>query len=163
MKARRFGLLACAVAWLAAVQMGCAHAGVDADAQRAENRRIVRELFDALSRSDVATVDRLYADDFEIWTAGSLPFSGRHDKTYALGAAKMILAAFPQGIAFTVDAMTVEGERVAIEAHSDGTHVSGTHYHNEYHFLLRIRDGQVVEFKEYMDTALAAEVLVGGP
>ncbi|MCP3985218.1 MAG: nuclear transport factor 2 family protein, partial [bacterium] len=36
------------------------------------------------------------------------------------------------------------------------------HYHNEYHFLLRIRGGQVVEFKEYMDTALAAKVLVGG-
>ena len=163
MKARRLRLLACGVAWLAAIQMGCAHVGPDADSQRAENRRIVRELFDALSRSDVATVDRLYADEFEIWTAGSLPFSGRHDKAYALGATEMILGAFPQGIAFTIDAMTVEGERVAIEAHSDGTHVSGTHYHNEYHFLLRIRDGQVVEFKEYMDTALAAKVLVGGP
>lgn len=162
MNARRLSLLACSISWLAAAQMGCAPIGPDSDAQLEENRRIARELFDALSRGDIATVDRLYADDFEIWTAGSMPFSGRHDKAYALGATDMILGAFPQGIAFTIDAMTTEGERIAIEAHSDGAHVSGTHYHNEYHFLLRIRDGQVVEFKEYMDTALATEVLVGG-
>jgi len=163
MNVRWLGLLTCSISLLAATQMGCAHIGPDRDARLADNRRIVRELFDALSRSDVETVDRLYADDFEIWTAGTMPFSGRHDKAYAIGATHMILGAFPQGLAFTIDAMTAEGDRVAIEAHSDGAHVSGTHYHNEYHFLLRIRDGQVVEFKEYMDTALATKVLVGSP
>ncbi len=104
------------IACLATLQMACAHAGHHNRTQLEENRRIVRELFEALSRSDVATVDRLYADDFEIWTAGSLPFSGRHDRAYALGATDMILGAFPQGIAFTIDAMTAEGERVAVEA-----------------------------------------------
>jgi len=147
----------------AAVLTGCPQGETPgADPQTDESRRVAIALFDALSRADVEAIDSLYAADFEIWTAGSLPFSGRHDKAYALGATRMILGAFPKGLSFTIDAITAEGERVAIEAHSDGEHVSGRNYHNEYHFLLRVRDGQVIEFKEYLDTQLADEVLVKG-
>jgi ketosteroid isomerase-like protein len=40
--------------------------------------------------------------------------------------------------------------------------VSGKHYHNTYHFLMRVRDGKVAEFREYLDTMLIQEVLLGG-
>ena len=60
---------------------------------------------------------------------------------------------FPQGLAFTIDAMTAEGERVAVEAHSEGRHVSGATYSNEYHFLFVFRDGKLVLLREYMDTS----------
>jgi len=125
------------------------------------NRQIAREFFDAITRADVARLDQLYADDFELWTAGSLPFSGSHDKAQALEGMKMIASMFPRGLRFTITAMTVEGERVAIEAESDGVHASGRPYHNQYHFLMIVRDGRIRKFKEYMDTAHASEVLVG--
>jgi ketosteroid isomerase-like protein len=58
--------------------------------------------------------------------------------------------------------MTAEGDRVAVEAESRGLHVSGKLYNNLYHFLLVVREGKVHEFKEYLDTKLAHEVLLGG-
>ncbi|MEZ4291026.1 MAG: hypothetical protein R3E53_11055 [Myxococcota bacterium] len=37
----------------------------------------------------------------------------------------------------------------------------GDEYRQEYHFLMRARDGKIVEWKEYMDTEHARKVLVG--
>jgi ketosteroid isomerase-like protein len=126
------------------------------------NRQLARELFDAITRADVARLDQLYADDFELWTAGSLPFSGSHDTAEALEGMKMIASMFPRGLRFTISGMTAEGERVAVEAESDGVHASGRPYHNQYHFLMIVRDGKIRKFKEYMDTVHATDVLIGG-
>jgi hypothetical protein len=73
-----------------------------------------------------------------------------------------VLDVFPDGLAFEVHSMTAEGDRVAIEAESKGMHVSGKKYNNLYHFLMRMRDGKIVEWKEYMDTMHANDVLCGG-
>jgi len=147
-----------------AVAAGCsvAESEPSRDAAAEERRAITRALFDALSRSDVAAVDALYAEEFVLWSPGALPFSGTHDKAEALELTKMITAAFPQGLQFTIDAMTVEGERVAVEAHSEGRHASGRDYRNQYHFLVKIRDGKIVMLKEYMDTQHAMDVLLQG-
>jgi ketosteroid isomerase-like protein len=101
--------------------------------QEAANKALVRTFFDALSRADVEAVRELYAEDFQLWTAGTLPFSG-----------------------------TSEGERVAVEAESEGVHTSGARYHNRYHFLLVVRGGRITGLKEYLDTEHAREVLAGG-
>ena len=53
-------------------------------------------------------------------------------------------------------------QRVELLVHH-GRHVSGQPYRNQYHFLMRIRDGRISEFKEYLDTQLAARVLLGQP
>jgi ketosteroid isomerase-like protein len=71
-----------------------------------------------------------------------------------------VASLFPKGIRFEIRAMTAEGERVAVEAESFGTHASGLPYHNTYHFLVVVRDGKIRRFKEYMDTMHADEVLV---
>ena len=126
-----------------------------------ENKQITRGFFDALSRADSAAIARLYADDFTLWTAGTLPFSGTFTKTQALQAMGQILGLFPDGLRFTINAMTAEDERVAVEAESHGRHVSGKTYHNQYHFLLLIHDGKIRALKEYMDTMHASQVLAG--
>lgn len=127
-----------------------------------ENKRIAREFFEALGRGDQEAVLNLYAADGTCWTAGSLPFSGTRNVAEAALLMEGILSAFPEGLGFTVKAMTAEGDRVAIEAESLGRHVSGRTYNNQYHFLMVIRDGKVREFKEYFDTMHANEVLVWG-
>lgn len=123
-------------------------------------RAVVTELFRAISDADVDALRELYADDFEIWTAGSMPFSGSSKKAQALEGMKMIDGMFPEGLEFTILATTVEGERVAVEAESRGKHVSGLEYNNLYHFLVIVRDGKVHALKEYMDTGHAQKVLV---
>jgi ketosteroid isomerase-like protein len=140
-----------------------AGASVESGDAAARNKALARELFAAISRADVAKLDELYADDIVLWTAGALPFSGKRNKAQALEGMKMIDGMFPSGIEFTIVAMTAEGDRVAIEATSKGMHVSGAAYENEYHFLMVVRDGRIVQFKEYMDTLLAKEVLLQPP
>ena len=88
--------------------------------------------------------------------------SGRFSKAQIQGAAGQIYEVFPQGIQFTLDALTAEGERVAVEAHSQGRHVSGKLYTNEYHFLFEFRDGKLAVLKEYMDTERVTDILCGG-
>ncbi len=126
-----------------------------------DNQTLARDFLAALSRADVEWVGRHYADDMQLWTAGSLPFSGSRGKAEALQGMPLILDLFPEGLEFTVKAMTAEGDRVAIEATSRGTTARGDLYEQEYHFLMRARDGLIVEFREYMDTELARKVLVG--
>ncbi|HPG28875.1 MAG TPA: nuclear transport factor 2 family protein [Myxococcota bacterium] len=126
-----------------------------------ENKQLARDMIDALTRADVDWVRKYYADDFSIWVTGSLPFSGTNDKAGAIEGMPAVLDLFPKGLTFTIKAMTAEGDRVAIEATSAGTTFRGDEYRQEYHFLMRARDGKIVEWKEYMDTEHARKVLVG--
>jgi len=57
--------------------------------------------------------------------------------------------------------MTAEDDRVAVEVSGESIHASGKPYNNKYHFLLIIRDGKIIQLKEYMDTQLAAKILLG--
>ena len=125
-----------------------------------DNREIARQFFDAITRTDVAKLDELYAEDFELWTAGTMPFSGVKNRAEALEGMGMVGSVFPDGLKFTIVAMTCEGERLAIEAESDGVAASGRPYHNQYHFLMEVRDGKIRRFREYMDTMHANEVMV---
>ena len=56
---------------------------------------------------------------------------------------------------------STEIARVAIEASSSGRTFRGDQYAQEYHFLMRAKDGKIAEWKEYMDTEHARKVLVG--
>ena len=126
------------------------------------NKELVQAFFTALNKADSAALVNAYADDGRCVTMGNTLISGSYGKEQLSQYAAGILQVFPQGIRFTIQAMTAEGERVAVEAESEGMHVSGKPYSNQYHFLFRFRDGKVVEFKEYMDTERVTEILCGG-
>ncbi len=129
--------------------------------QEEANKKLARRLIQALSEADVDFVRDHYADDFRLWVTGSLPFSGENDKAGALASMPQVLGLFPDGIEFKVESMTAEGERVAIEATSRGKTFRGDLYQQKYHFLMRVVDGKIAEWKEYMDTEHAREILVG--
>jgi ketosteroid isomerase-like protein len=126
-----------------------------------QNKELARAFLDALSRADVATIDGMYADDFSLRVPGTLPFSGTKGKEQALSGIPEVLGLFPDGLRFDIEALTAEGERVAIEATSDGVTFRGDRYQQTYHFLMRARDGKIIEWREYMDTDLARKILVG--
>jgi ketosteroid isomerase-like protein len=127
-----------------------------------DNKQRVRAFFEALNRADGAAIADAYADDGRCITMGNTLISGSYGKAQVRDYAAGILQVFPQGIRFAIQAMTAEGERVAVEANSEGHHVSGVLYTNQYHFLFVFRDGRIVEFKEYMDTERVTEILCGG-
>jgi hypothetical protein len=126
------------------------------------NTALARRFLDAVSRADIDAIVAAYAPDGTCWTAGSLPISGTYGVAQVAAAARGVLTVFPEGLRFTIHALTAQGERVAIEAESHGRHVSGKIYNNKYHFLMRARAGKIVEWREYMDTMHANDVLCGG-
>lgn len=127
-----------------------------------QNKQRVREFFAILDRGDVAALLDAYADDGCLETLGDTLISGRYTREQVRAAAGQIFQVFPQGLKFSIDAMTAEGERVAVEARSQGRHVSGQTYSNRYHFLFVLRDGRVVLLREYMDTERVTDILCGG-
>lgn len=52
-----------------------------------------------------------------------------------------------------------DGEHVIVEARGEMERKDGTPYRNEYCLVFRLRDGRIVEFREYMDSALCEQVL----
>ncbi|MDA9610328.1 nuclear transport factor 2 family protein [Pseudomonadota bacterium] len=125
-----------------------------------QNKKITKEFFEALSNGSDEYLD-FYTDESIIWTAGNNAIGGTRTKEEVVSFAQNILAAFPTGIKFYITGITAEEDRVAVEIDGEAVHASGETYNNQYHFLLIIKDGKILELKEYMDTQLAAKILLG--
>jgi ketosteroid isomerase-like protein len=93
---------------------------------------------------------------------GNTCTSGAYDKPRLLELAGMVRTAFPRGLVLKVKGLVAEGDKVAAEVESTGIHVSGRPYANQYHFLITIRDGRVLECREYLDTELVTDVICNG-
>ena len=124
-----------------------------------ENKEIAIKFFEALSSGSETYLD-FYNDDSIIWTAGDNAIGGTRTKKEIITFAKGILEGFPNGIEFKITGITAENDRVAVEVQGNAIHISGKPYNNFYHFLLKIKDGKIIELKEYMDTQLAAKILL---
>ena len=125
-----------------------------------QNKKITKEFFRALSTGSDQYLD-FYTNESIIWTAGGNAIGGTRTKKEVVSFAQNILSAFPSGITFNITGITAEDERVAVVISGEAIHASGETYNNQYHFLLRIKDGKILELKEYMDTQLAAKILLG--
>ena len=125
-----------------------------------KNKELVREFFNLLSSGSNKYLD-FYNDESVIWTAGENAIGGSRTKSEVVGFAKSVLDSFPKGITFNVVNLVAENDYVAAEVEGSAMHVSGKPYNNKYHFLLKIKDNKILELKEYMDTQLAAKVLLG--
>ena len=120
------------------------------------NKEAARKFIEGMGVDFARAIDDALADDCVVTTMGSTAISGTRGKADALKAGAVALQIFPKGIPTVIHTMIGEGDRLAVEAESFATHISGKPYSNQYFFLLRFRDGKIVEMKEYLDTQLAA-------
>lgn len=126
------------------------------------NKQRVEQFMNYLSEGNVQGFVDVYHPEGSVWTSGKTLISGRFNKEQINAAGSAIFAAFPQGLKFTIHGMVGEGDKVAVEAESEGMHISGQRYNNLYHFLFEFRDGLLYSLKEYMDTEHVTDVLCGG-
>ena len=127
-----------------------------------DNKAFVRDFFDALNTGDAGRIVGAYAEDGCVETMGNTLISGVSCRDDIAASVAAIYDVFPGGLRFTITDMTAEGDRVAVEAFSEGEHVSGQTYNNQYHFLFELADGKLKRLREYMDTELVTDVLCGG-
>jgi ketosteroid isomerase-like protein len=125
------------------------------------NKEVARRFIERMAVDFAGAVDEALADDCRVTTMGTTAISGVRTKAEALKAAAITLDIFPKGLPTVIHTMVGEGDRLVVEAESFATHVSGKPYNNQYLFLMRFRDGKIVEMKEYLDTQLAAAFFGG--
>ena len=126
------------------------------------NKALVTQFFKALNKGDVAHIVDAYATDGCVQTMGNTLISGVFSRDQIAASAGGIFDVFPEGLTFTATGMIAEGDKVAVEATSEGQHISGQIYSNDYHFLFEFRDGKLLRLKEYMDTERVTDVLCAG-
>jgi ketosteroid isomerase-like protein len=90
------------------------------------------------------------------WSSGGT--YGRDDIAKVLGETVGSLLAAPLEV--RIVGITAGGERVAVELEVGGPTKDGRNYDNRMHILFVVRDGKIVESKEYHDT-LHASLVIG--
>ena len=126
----------------------------------AENKQVVLDFYDAGARGDLDACFALLADDITWTNIGSTKFSGTYTGKQAI-ADDLLGPLFGQlkaGISSQVEQLIAEGDTVVAQTSGTAESVDGVPYNNTYCQVIRIRDGQIANVKEYMDTALIDSV-----
>jgi predicted ester cyclase len=117
--------------------------------QLARNKDVARAVIDRIfMHQEDAAIDELIATDFQPHTFGPMP-PGREGLRAGMQRAGSGLSE----VAFTIDDMIAEGDRVAVRLTTSarqtgkfmGLEPSGKRYSIEEIHIFRIRDGQVIE------------------
>lgn len=115
------------------------------------NKQIVREYLEAGNRGDIAGLLALLDHErFRLCCHAAEPIGYVLD--YRELERMLVRMAEATGGTFTItiDQMTAEDDRVAVQAHSRSTTASGGTYANEYHFLFTLKNGAIVRLDEYL-------------
>jgi ketosteroid isomerase-like protein len=125
------------------------------------NKRIIREAFDGLARADAAAFLDIMAEDFCWIIEGQSKWSLRFDGKTAVRRElfRPLFANFATPYRNFAEEIIAEDDRVVVLCRGEVRTNSGEDYNNSYCYVIRMRDGKMVELREYMDTALAEAVL----
>lgn len=123
---------------------------------------VVTEFLDAVSHGDADRALALLDKRMTYWNAGSYGMAGmftkeQFEENFRGGNPRYRRPEFKKHMKINVTGVTAQGERVAIEAQTVGELVDGRTYDQRYHYLFIVRDGKILEFKQYCDTELAAK------
>jgi ketosteroid isomerase-like protein len=99
---------------------------------------------------DVSAARAAVADDCRFLIAGDMPYSGWKD--VAGFFRQMLVLPLAEPIRFIIGDVVAQDDRVWMEAESHSRLTNGQPYRNYYVFLIQLRDGKVVEYKEFVDT-----------
>jgi ketosteroid isomerase-like protein len=127
----------------------------------ADNKRLIRQAFDRLAEADATAFLDLMADDFCWIIEGQCKWSRRYDGKAAVqeDLVPPLFANFATPYRNFAEEIIAEGDRVVVLCRGEVKTVRGQDYNNSYCFVIRMKDGKMVELREYMDTALAERVL----
>ena len=126
----------------------------------AANKQVVLDFYEAGARGDMDACFALLADDVKWTNIGSTKFSGTYTGKQALTENLLgpLFSQLKAGIASQIERLIAEGDFVVAQTSGTAETTDGTPYNNTYCQVIRIRDGQIADVKEYMDTALIDSV-----
>jgi uncharacterized protein len=127
----------------------------------AENKRLLQNIFAALSAGDGRPFIDSLADDF-CWTiTGATAWSKTYRGKQAVRTELLrpLFAQFADQYTNNLHRIIAEDDLVVVECRGRVTTKSGRPYNNAYCWVCRVADGKLKELTEYLDTELVATVL----
>lgn len=130
-----------------------------------DNKQLIRDYFDAVSRGASENVVAAFADDVVWWVPPSSPMAGTYKgKDAVLGMfARGVSLYAPEPMNIEILGMVADEHKVAAEVHITATTARGGEYSNFYHFLFEIGGDEgarrITGVKEYVDTLYAQRTL----
>jgi ketosteroid isomerase-like protein len=124
-----------------------------------QNVRVALEFIDAMGRNDPERARACMAEDGRAVAMGTTRFAGTRPRETMLAGIESFKQIMPEGLRFTIETVTAEGDRVVVEAVGNAVTSDGKPYRNAYCKVFTFADGKIVELREYFCTKLADEVL----
>lgn len=115
---------------------------------------LARAYFAAVTRGELP--DELLTPDMTAWTTTQ----GWMDKATYQGLVKILARMCARPLAFTINSLTAEDDRVVAEAESEGELINGEAYRNTYIFVFRVRDGRIASVAEHFNALIVQEKLI---
>jgi uncharacterized protein len=128
-----------------------------------ENKTAARRFFERFSLSDIDGALATMTDDATWWIPGKKersPSAGLYSKERISRLFNRMVNALENGLTMTVVSCIAEGDHVSLEVVSSGDLKNGRKYRQEYHMLMRFRDGKIASVREYLDTQHANDVWI---
>jgi ketosteroid isomerase-like protein len=118
-----------------------------------ENRKKAIAFVEAMARTGIDL--SVVTDDAQWWVPGT----GWLSRAEFMRLVERFGARLDGPVTLTIEGVTAEEDRVAVEAQAHAPLKNGKIYRNTYHFLFIFRDGKICRAKEYNDTFHVQEVL----
>jgi uncharacterized protein len=125
----------------------------------AENKKLMQEIFAALAVGDRSLFAKHAADDYRIVVMGHSSWSQTVEGDARRKYQEYVRARFSAPGKTAAERFIADGDIVVVEARGDNHSASGERYDNQYCLIFRLKDGKIVEMREYMDTAFCERVL----
>lgn len=114
-----------------------------------DNRALVARFLEKFTANTLDEAFSMIADNGTWIIPGQSPIARRMTKDEFRTQVSGLLDLMPTGFLIRPTAWTIDGDRVAVEAVSEGTVVNGKAYSNQYHLLFEIYGEQIKSVTEY--------------
>jgi ketosteroid isomerase-like protein len=127
----------------------------------ADNKKLIEEIFAAIAAGNRTRFVETLADDVTMRVTGHCSWARTFKGKEALirdlyGYLATLVADGRRTIPFNIVA---GGEYVVVEAVGKMQTKAGVPYNNDYCLIYRLKDGKIIEIREYCDSALTEKVL----
>lgn len=131
-----------------------------------ENVQVVKDAYAAFGRGDVEGLLNRFSDDIEWFLPGSpetIPIAGRRQGREQVAQFFSTLDETTEFTNFEPQEFIAQGDKVVVLGRSSArVKVNGNTVDGEWVHVHTVRDGKIVNFREYYDTAAAVEAYGGG-
>jgi uncharacterized protein len=117
-----------------------------------ENKQIARNLFENMSSLKTEAMLDAIAEDVRWFVLGGTYFGETLNKEQLRKSLRSVVIGVPNGFNLKISRVIAEGDNVVVEAEGKAQTAGNKTYHNKYVWVLTIRNGKVVEGREFMDT-----------